>query len=68
MTDPSRFVVDVQHDAETDDYYIQFTDEMLAQTGWQIGEELTWTQLDDQTWQLSKTSKTSKTSPSPPVV
>jgi hypothetical protein len=64
MTDTNRFIVEVQHDVETDDYYIQFTDEMLAQTGWQIGDELTWTQLDDQTWQLSKTSLTS---PSPPI-
>jgi hypothetical protein len=60
MTGTNRFTVEVQHDAETDDYYIQFTDEMLAITGWQIGEELTWTQLDDQTWQLSKTSQTSQ--------
>jgi hypothetical protein len=65
MTQSQHFVVDVQHDAETDDYYIQFTDEILAQTGWQIGDELTWTQLDDQTWQLSKTSQTA---PSPPVM
>jgi hypothetical protein len=65
MTDTNRFTVEVQHDDATDDYYIQFTDEMLALTGWQIGEELTWTQLDDQTWQLSKTSKTLQ---SPPVV
>lgn len=65
MTQAHRFIADVQYDAETDDYYIQFTDEMLAITGWQPGDELTWTQLDDQTWQLSKTSQTS---PSPPVV
>jgi hypothetical protein len=65
MTDTNRFTVEVQHDAETDDYYIQFTDEMLAITGWQLGDKLTWTQLDDQIWQLSKTSKTS---PSPRVV
>jgi hypothetical protein len=63
MTDPTRFVIDVQHDAATDDYYIQFTDEMLAVTGWQLGDELTWTQLDDQTWQLSKTSMTSQSPP-----
>ena len=65
MTTVQRYTTEVQYDAETDNYYIQFTDEMLAITGWQIGEELTWTQLDDQTWQLSKTSLTS---PSPPVV
>jgi hypothetical protein len=65
MTQARQFTVDVEHDAETDEYYIQFTNEMLAQTGWQIGEELTWTQLDDQIWQLSKTSKTSQ---SPPIM
>jgi hypothetical protein len=65
MSQVQRYTAEVQYDAETDDYYIQFTDEMLAITGWQIGEELTWTQLDDRTWQLSKTSQTS---PSPPVV
>jgi hypothetical protein len=63
MTDTNRFTVEIQHDAETDDYYIQFTDEMLAITGWQLGDELTWTQLDDQTWQLSKTSQTSQLPP-----
>jgi FlaG/FlaF family flagellin (archaellin) len=65
MSTVQSYTAEVQYDAETDDYYIQFTDEMLAITGWQIGEELTWTQLDDQTWQLSKTSKTLQ---SPPVV
>ena len=63
MTQARQFTVDVEHDAETDEYYIQFTNEMLAQTGWQIGEELTWTQLDDQIWQLSKTSKISQSAP-----
>ena len=65
MSTVQSYTAEVQYDAETDDYYSQFTDEMLAITGWQIGEELTWTQLDDQTWQLSKTSKTLQ---SPPVV
>jgi len=63
MTQARQFTVDVEHDAATDEYYIQFTNEMLAQTGWQIGEELTWTQLDDQIWQLSKTSKISQSAP-----
>jgi len=29
--------------------------EILAATGWQPGDQLLWTQMDDQTWQLSKT-------------
>jgi hypothetical protein len=54
MTDTHRFVVDVQYDADTDDYYIQFTDEMLALTGWQVGDELLWQELGNQQWQLTR--------------
>ena len=54
MTEPRRYIVEVQHDADTDDYYIQFTDEMLAELGWQVGDTLTWTDLGDQRWQLSR--------------
>jgi hypothetical protein len=54
MTDTHRFVVDVQYDANTDDYYIQFTDEMLALTGWQSGDELVWQDLGNQQWQLTR--------------
>jgi hypothetical protein len=58
MTKPRRYTVEVQYDADTDDYYIQFTDEMLAQVGWQPGDVLTWTDLGDQRWQLSKPTPT----------
>jgi hypothetical protein len=54
MTDTHQFVVDVQYDADTDDYYIQFTDEMLALTGWQAGDELVWQDLGNQKWQLTR--------------
>ncbi len=54
MTDTHRFVVDVQYDADTDDYYIQFTDEILALTGWQVGDELIWQDLGNQQWQLTR--------------
>ncbi len=54
MTDTHRFVVDVQYDADTDDYYIQITDEILALTGWQVGDALEWTDLGDQRWQLTR--------------
>jgi uncharacterized protein YuzE len=60
MTEPRHYTVEVQYDADTDDYYIQFTDEMLAQVGWQAGDVLTWTDLGDQQWQLTK-STTAKT-------
>jgi hypothetical protein len=54
MTQARRFVVDVQYDADTDDYYIQFTDEMLALTGWQAGDALIWQELGNQQWQLTR--------------
>jgi len=54
MTDTHRFVVDVQYDTDTDDYYIQFTDEMLALTGWQAGDKLIWQDLGNQQWQLTR--------------
>jgi hypothetical protein len=54
MTEAHRFVVDVQYDADTDDYYIQFTDEMLALTGWQAGDALEWQDLGNQQWQLTR--------------
>jgi len=63
MTDTHRFVVDVQYDADTDDYFIQFTDEMLALTGWQAGDELVWQDLGNQQWQLTRApAKTPSTS------
>jgi hypothetical protein len=57
------YTVEVQYDAETDDYYIQLSAEMLAATGWQPGDQLLWTQTGDQEWQLSKTSQTSQPPP-----
>lgn len=54
MSSAQRYVATVQHDAATDDYYIEFTPEMLATAGWQPGDVLVWTDLGDHTWQLSK--------------
>ena len=48
--------MEVQYDAETDDYYIQLSDEMLAQTGWQPGDQLLWTQTGDQQWTLTRST------------
>jgi hypothetical protein len=64
MTDTHRFVVDVQYDADTDDYYIQFTDEMLALTGWQAGDALEWQDLGNQQWQLTRASSEKTPTPS----
>jgi hypothetical protein len=34
---------------------IQFTDELLAETGWKAGDVLTWTEIEGG-WTLTKTS------------
>lgn len=57
MMPVQSYIVQVQHDAETDDYYIQLSDEMLAQTGWQPGEQLLWTQTGDQQWTLTRSTE-----------
>lgn len=54
-----HYVVNVEYDDTTDDYYIQFTDEMLAVAGWQVGDVLEWRDNWDGTWTLTK-----KTTPS----
>jgi hypothetical protein len=58
-----QYTVPVQYDAETDDYYLQFTDDMLTQVGWQIGDTLTWTRLDDHSWQLTRTASVNSQTP-----
>jgi hypothetical protein len=60
VTEPRRYTVEVQYDADTDDYYIELPPEVLAETGWQAGDVLIWTDLGDQQWQLTK-STTAKT-------
>jgi hypothetical protein len=46
------WIVDVQED--TEGYFIQFTDEMLAKTGWKIGDTLLWEPKAGNAWTLRK--------------
>ena len=58
MIEPSNnslqqsWIVDVQEDAEG--HFIQFTDEMLAKTGWKIGDTLLWEPKAGNAWTLRK--------------
>jgi hypothetical protein len=56
MYDPNKCIwtLEVQQDGE--DYFIQFTDEMLAQVGWQVGDVLVWEKVSDTSWVLRKKS------------
>ena len=64
QSNSKRYVVEVQYDADTDDYYIDLPPEVLAETGWQPGDVLTWTDLGNQQWQLSTATSTTPTSTS----
>lgn len=38
----------VVYDEDTDEYLLEFTDEMLEELGWEEGDTLKWTVADDQ--------------------
>ena len=44
----------VEYDEKTGDHYLQFTKEMLAEIGWQIGDELVWIDNKDGSWTLTQ--------------
>jgi hypothetical protein len=50
-----RLILEVQEDTETGDHYLQFSDEMLAELGWQIGDPLEWIDNQDGSWTIRKT-------------
>jgi len=52
-----KFTLTVELDPETGDHYLQFTDEMLSELGWQIGDQLEWIDNKDGSWILIKQTK-----------
>lgn len=49
------YTLDVKYNEEEDDYYIQFTDEILEQVGWKAGDMISWKDNKDGTYTLEKT-------------
>ena len=49
-----KHTLEVQENAETGELYLQFSDEMLAQLGWKINDELEWIDNKDGTWTIKK--------------
>lgn len=43
---------------EDGDYFIEFNDEILAETGWKEGDNLEWINLGDGSWKLEKVEET----------
>lgn len=44
----------VQLDKETGEHMLEFTDEMMEEVGWKIGDNITWTDNHDGSFTLSK--------------
>jgi hypothetical protein len=44
----------VKYDEKTGDHYLQFDDDMLAQLGWRVGDELQWIDNKDGSWTLTQ--------------
>jgi hypothetical protein len=53
-----KWTIELQEDPDTGDAILEFPPEMLAKTGWQEGDTLTWRELGDGAWTLEKTAKT----------
>lgn len=44
----------IEFDPETQEHLLTFNDEILAETGWKVGDRLEWTDLGNGSWSLSK--------------
>ena len=44
----------VQLDEETGEHMLEFTDEMMEEVGWSIGDTIKWTAIEDGSYVLSK--------------
>jgi len=51
----SKWTITVEEDPETKELMLPFSDEMLAEVGWQIGDTLVWIDNKNGSWTLRKT-------------
>ena len=57
----SKWTVTLETDPETGDLMLPFTDEMLSQVGWVIGDIIEWIDNKDGSWTMRKTDATNDT-------
>ena len=48
------WTITVEEDPETGDLVLPFSDELMAELGWKIGDTVTWTDMKDGSWTLTK--------------
>jgi len=49
-----KYTVPVQYNKDTDEYFIEFSDNMLKQVGWAAGDTLNWKDNEDGSFTLQK--------------
>jgi len=59
----NSWTLTVEEDPETGDGILTFPEDFLEQTGWQEGDELVWTDLGNDSWQLTKKAEQEFTTP-----
>ncbi len=52
--EPKTWTVTLEEDPETGDIILPFSDEMLAEAGWQEGDVLEWIDNQNGSWSLVK--------------
>lgn len=48
------FTTEVKYNADEDDYYIEFKDEVISELGWNTGDTLEWIDNQDGSFTLRK--------------
>ena len=50
----NRWILEIKEDPETGDAILEFPIDLMEQAGWKEGDDLTWQDLGDGTWSLTK--------------
>lgn len=48
------YKTEVKYDSETDEYFIEFSDDAMKEMGWNIGDSILWKDNGDGSFTLSK--------------
>jgi bifunctional DNA-binding transcriptional regulator/antitoxin component of YhaV-PrlF toxin-antitoxin module len=57
----SKWTIIVEEDPETGELLLPFSDELLEQVGWKIGDTIEWIDNKDGTWTMRKKDEITKT-------
>jgi uncharacterized membrane protein (UPF0127 family) len=46
--------LNVQYNAEDDEYFIELPQELLDQVGFNVGDTVVWSKIDENSWSIQK--------------